>query len=268
MKPLKYIDYQRVKWEGARRLDAPEDEPGFEAVGRILEPGGDAVSYGGRYRGPAVSRPLQYYGAPPALGSWADRIADDPVNYLSPEQKALIATWPTTAKTYRIAELIPFVTALLVELGRVQSKIAPIVGRTSFLVWGPSDEFLTKVEDINMALSRIAIRMGKRAKFAKFDAAKKGFDVVTFPDLRKDAIEMMALTRSLDRLAVFEGGPTWIGSSTLAIVEAFTRTGAWMVETGAKVAKPVLALLSNIDLIIWGALGVLGLMWWQKRSKG
>ena len=56
MKPLNYIDYQRAKWEGVRRLDAPERAPGFEAVGRTI---GSAVPYMGPhgYPGPSIKLP-------------------------------------------------------------------------------------------------------------------------------------------------------------------------------------------------------------------
>ncbi len=50
MKPVKYLDYQRAKWEGIRRYDAPDPAPGFEAAGRTV---GSTVSYGG-YRGPRI----------------------------------------------------------------------------------------------------------------------------------------------------------------------------------------------------------------------
>ena len=50
MKPVKYMDYQRAKWEGIRHYDAPDPQPGFEAAGRTI---GSTVSYG-RYRGPRV----------------------------------------------------------------------------------------------------------------------------------------------------------------------------------------------------------------------
>lgn len=262
----KYIDYQRAKWEGVRRSDAPDPEPGFEAVGRTLE-GGAALSYGvpHLYQFSAVRPVLQRYGAPsPMAGFWADLFATHPDVVVSQEQRDLMAQWPEGDDTYRIAELIPFLDQLIAEAQRVQAKIGPVASRMSFLAWGPSDEFISKVQGINVELSKIAIRMAKRAKYAKFDAAKKGFTAITFPDLRKDAFAMMSLTRSLDWFAELEGGPSWIGGATFAIVEAFVRTGAWMVEVGAKIAKPFVALLSNIDLLIWGGLGLLGLWGYKK----
>jgi hypothetical protein len=272
MKPLRYIDYQRVKWESVRRGDADEDEPGFEAVGRTLEPVGAAVSYGGRYRYPvrAQGRPLLRYGTapPPLAGFWADLFSTYPQVVASPDQRAIMARWPATADTYKIADVVPFIDKLLAEAVSVLGKTAEVTARKSIGPWGPSDELLEKIDDIVDALAAIAKRLGKRGKFAKFEAAQKGFTAVTFPDLRKDAFAMMSLTYSLDRFVELEGGPSWIGSATLAIVDAFSRTGAWMIETGAKVAKPFLALLSNIDLLIWGGLGVLGVLWWRKRSKG
>lgn len=260
---MKYIDYQRAKWEDVRRFDPLEPEPGFEAAGRTLEPRGAAVSY----RGPTP--PLYRYGAQPAplSGFWEDVFSTKPELFVTSQQRELMAQWPQADDTYRIKELIPFVDKLVAEAQRVQAKVGPIASGMSFLVWGPSDEFISKVQGINVELSKIAIRMAKRAKFARFEALKKGFTAVTFPDLRADAFAMMSLSQSLDTLAELEGGPSWIGGATFAIVAAFIRTGAWMVEVGSKVAKPFVALLSNIDLIVWGGLGLLGLLAWKKWRR-
>lgn len=202
----------------------------------------------------------------PMGGFWADMFASQPQVVVSQQQRELMARWPASATTYKIADVIPFLDQLIAEAQRVLDKIQPVLAQPSVLVWGPSDEFISKAQGINVELARIAGRMGKRAQFAKAKA-KEGFTAVRFPDLRKDAFAMMSLTHSLDWFAELEGGPSWIGSTTYAIVSAFAKTGAWMIEAGAKVAKPIVALLSNAELVVWGALGLGALWWWKGRQR-
>jgi hypothetical protein len=185
---------------------------------------------------------------------------------LAPEQEAVLASWPKTEDKYNIDQMREFVRKLLDELAATMAKVSSLTARKSVLGFGPSSSVLSKVADVEHQINPVVVRMAKRMTFIN-SKAKEGFTVVQFPNLRSDVAKLMALTHRLDVLVELDGGPTWIGTGLLGVVEAFTRTGAWIVDTTVKVAKPIIALLSNADMIVWGGLGILGVVWWKKRKQ-
>lgn len=202
----------------------------------------------------------------PMGGFWGDLFAKKPQVVVSPEQRAIMSRWPVTAQTYQIGKLLPFLQGLAVEASRVLGKTADVTAQRSIGPFGPSDELLDKISDIETEIGKLAVRVAKMIQFTKAKGSE-GYTAVEFPNLRADAFSLMSLTRSLDFLVELEGGPSWIGTSLLNVVDAFSRSGAWLIKTGAKIAKPLLALLSSADLVIVGGLGLLGLWWWKRRQR-
>lgn len=197
------------------------------------------------------------------MGFWSDLFSNVPMD---PRVAYLATYWPEDRDIYSVTGATALYKEATDKALAALGKMADIVKQTSLTVgsvgFGLSVEARQKFSDITEEMYAIVKRMAAYSKNIQL-AGSEGYSAVKIPTFRHDVLRLMNLSAYGSKLSESQGGPSWFSEATLWTITVIVKTGLFVKkvgEAGVKVvqtaAEATIALLDNVDILMYGALGL------------